>query len=279
MIKVKPPFVYEYHVWSLNVVVDQNTHKVSYVWEKRRPDVVNSVEISKWLLKPNTFLWGWVEAHHTVEPVPHGNTTVDVNREHCVTKQHVINQDIVAAMQYFTQRGETVKARSLEQILLEAGWKWTFEPTGPDNQGVLGYMLSPEHLRVWEDSAEHKLLQRYAEALQADEQFRNQSQEETPTSNNFEPPVPTVKQPVEHTSQVAQSLDKLQCSIDTLVQGMTALLKFQLEGRSGAPSNFVDSPEPHPHTDARDAVDVLKYQPDSGQTPDRLLELRSPVSQ
>jgi hypothetical protein len=162
----QPPYIYEFYVRTVNITTDPATGKQSLIMATASEEVVNSVDIADVLRRPRTFITGWLEAHPYQKMYTGGVAPVPYKAEHFKKQENPINVLLMAMLQkLYTAAAEAEGSvtippvRSLEQIMLAAGWEFNIACVGDTEAEP--HIASPEVWDAVKMSREYALLQRH----------------------------------------------------------------------------------------------------------------------
>lgn len=162
----QPPYIYEFYVRTINITTDPVTGKQSLVMASAAEEVVNSVDITDVLRRPRTFITGWLEAHPYQKMYTGGVAPVPYKAENFKKQENPINVLLMALLQkLYTAAAEAEGSvtippvRSLEQIMLAAGWEFNITCVGDTEAEP--HVASPEVWRAVEQSREYAMLQQH----------------------------------------------------------------------------------------------------------------------
>ncbi|TXH52393.1 MAG: hypothetical protein E6Q97_16185 [Desulfurellales bacterium] len=156
------PFVYAYQIRKMNYHVSED-NKLTPVWATTDPQVIQPADIEDILHTPNTFLLAWQEMGYRPVQEAVSGTILTRYKETVITKPHLINQELVRLTKDLYEDAQSrdgvvqiPRIRSFEQILFDAGWRFSWNTTGDDAR--LGAEMTQPLIEAVQNSYEFRLL-------------------------------------------------------------------------------------------------------------------------
>lgn len=255
----QPPYIYEYYVRTINIATDPMTGKQSLIMATVAEEAVNAIDIQDVLRRPRTFITGWLEAHPYQKAYTGGIAPVPYKAEHFKKQENPLNVLLMAVMQkLYTHAAEAEGSvtippiRSLEKIMLDAGWEFNIQCVGDDE-------IEP-HVAdnaIWEavkNSKEYALLKQH--------NMLGDAIAEPTTAPAPTPISPVAPQP--EIAQVEQRQNELECKLDRLTSMLEMVLNAnnnsagRREGRAATAKRKADYDVSDDADEGRPALSVVK---------------------